>query len=216
MKKNVLCTLCTIAALSFACFDSSAQTSSDLGSWCSVNMVKSWGQPYVMARIEHRSYHNMKDTECYFAVAGAGCRVTDWLSADMGYEFWKLPVSGNATVHKGTLGATASIRRDGLSAHLREKYELAFSGDGSPAGTLRSRIRVQYKSSSSPFTPYIMYEFFNGFRAQPWQRSLHYVGTEIRLAQHHSIDLFYMYHMYPKAGGVAGTHTLGVCYMLNL
>ena len=47
-----------------------AQTFSDFGTWSSIQLVKSFGAPYAMARLEHRSYDNLHGTECWFAMAG--------------------------------------------------------------------------------------------------------------------------------------------------
>lgn len=190
-----------------------AQTGSDLGSWCSLMFVKAWEKPYMTARLEHRSFEKMSSTECWFAAVGAGYNFTKWLKADMGYEFWKIPSAGGVTVNKATLGVTASLVRDGLNVNIREKYEEAFSQDGSASGTLRSRLRAQYRIGSSRFSPYVMYEHFETI-GTGWQRSLHYAGAEIRLADHHVLDLYYLYHLFPSGGATKGCNVLGVCYNL--
>lgn len=170
-----------------------------------------------MARAEHRSYDNMGATECYFGMAGAGYKFTPWLKGDLSYEYWQIPVSSLPTTHKGVACLTATLKRDALSVSLREKYELAFNvGGASGKGTMRSRIRAQYDFEKSGLTPYFMYEYFNGFSGSLWQRSLHYFGTEIKLGGPHSLDLFYMYHLYPKATSVACCHLLGIGYVLVL
>lgn len=189
----------------------SAQSTSDLGSWVSIQAVKSFGKPYAMARLEHRSYDNVSATECWFAMAGGGYRFAPWLSADLSYEYWKLPIAGNVTTQKAVACVSGTLAREGLSVTLREKYELAFAEDGSSSGTLRSRLRAQYRPSDSRLTPYVMYEHFLGSDGF-WQRSLHYFGTEFRFADHHSLDFFYMYHLYPRGGDLACCHVLGIGY----
>ena len=68
--KKVFVTLLSVLAL--CATRTSAQTTSDLGTWSSVQLVKSFGAPYAMARLEHRSYDHIHGTECWFAMAGAG------------------------------------------------------------------------------------------------------------------------------------------------
>ena len=233
------------------CIAATSARADDFGTWASVQAVKSIGSGgYAMARFEHRSYRKMSATECYFAMAGGGGRICNWLSGDLSYEFWKVPSAGDITVHKGVASLTGTLRRDALAVSLREKYELAFypgggssgsggsggggsseSGGGSCTSTLRSRVRVQYKIDAVSLTPYVMYEYFNGFgggssgsgsgtssgASSLWIRSLHYAGTEVRLGPHSTLDFFYMYHLYAQSGGSpAGCHLLGVGYILSL
>ena len=68
MKKILLSTLC--AALLFS-LQGRAQSVSDLGTWSSIQLVKSFGAPYAMARFEHRSYDRIRSTECWFVMAGS-------------------------------------------------------------------------------------------------------------------------------------------------
>ena len=212
-KNHILAALLAFLASS-ACV--SAQTSSDLGTWCSIQAVKSWGQPYAMARLEHRSCNNISSTECWFLMAGAGYNLTKSLKGDLSYEFWKIPVSGNATVHKAVASLTGTLRREGLSASLREKYELAFNAaGGAPSSTLRSRLRVQYTPDRGVLRPYIMYEYFNGFSGTGWIRSLHYFGADINLGAHSGIDVFYMYHLYPQGSDLLSANLIGIGYNLT-
>ena len=193
-----------------------AQSSTDLGTWSSIQIIKSWPKTYAMMRLEHRSFDKISQTECAFAMAGAGYKFTPWLKGDLSYEYWHIPVSANPTTHKGVACLTGTLKEGALAFSLREKYEQAFNVGGSASSTLRSRIRAQYAVEQTAFTPYIMYEFFNGFGGTGWVRSLHYAGTEIKLSQHHGLDLFYMFHLYPKGGEVASCHLLGVGYVLSL
>lgn len=203
-----------LAAMTFFSGIISAQTN-DFGTWTSVQVVKSFDKNFAMARLEHRSFDKVGSTECYFGMAGFGRRLNNWLSGDLSYEFWKVPAAGNITTHKAVASLTGTLKRDALAVSVREKYELAFT-DGANSSTLRSRIRAQYKCADAPFTPYIMFEFFSGFGGTGWIRSLHYIGSEIRLGGGSALDIFYMYHMFPKGANLEGCHLLGIGYVLNL
>lgn len=212
--KKFLATLCTAASIAL-CGTLKAQTINDFGTWVSIHATKSWGKPFITARLEHRSFKSVSATECYFGMIGGGYALTPWLKADAGYEFWKIPSAGDATFHKATLGATGTLKKESLAVSIREKYELSFNAaGGSPSGTLRSRLRAQYSIPSSSFTPYVMYEHFQTLSTGSWQRSLHYVGTEIKLGGPNILDVYYMYHLFPSASGNSSCHVLGLCYML--
>jgi len=210
--KKIFVTILSAIALFAA--QATAQTSSDFGTWSSIQIVKSFGAPYAMARLEHRSYDNVGSTECWFAMAGGGYNFNSWLKADLSYEYWQIPAAGDMVQHKAVLCFTETLKRSDLALALREKYELAYIPDSdSFTNTLRTRLRGQYKIPDSIFTPYLMYEFFNSFDTGKWVRSLHYAGTEISLGGGHALDLFYMYHMYDKGGLTAACHLLGAGYV---
>ena len=210
MKRTIL----TLAS-AFLLFSLSgnAQSVSDFGTWSSIQLVKSFGAPYAMARLEHRSFENMHGTECWFAMAGGGYNFNSWLKGDLSYEYWSIPSAGNMVQHKAVLCFTETLKRDGLAVALREKYELAYNPAAeSFSNTLRTRLRAQYKAQDSILTPYAMYEIFTSFDTGKWIRSLHYAGTEISLGGGHSLDFFYMFHLYDKAGLTGACHLLGAGY----
>ncbi len=210
MKKLFFSILC---ALTLCCATSYAQVSSDTGTWSSIQLVNSLGAPYLMARAEHRSYQNIGATECWFLMAGGGYNINSWLKGDLSYEYWKIPSAGDLVQHKAVLCFTETLKREGLAVSLREKYELAYNpASGSISNTLRTRFRGQYKAPDSILTPYLMYEYFSSLDGKGWVRSLHYAGTEINLGKGHSLDLFYMYHLFDKAGLTAACHVLGAGY----
>jgi len=210
MKKTILAIL---SALLLCSTQAVAQSSSDLGTWSSIQLVKSLGKPYAMARLEHRSFDSIHSTECWFAMAGGGYNFNSWLKGDLSYEYWRIPSAGDMVQHKAVLSLTETLKREGLAFALREKYELAYNPDtGSFSNTLRTRLRGQYRAAGSAFTPYVMYEIFGSLDGRGWVRSLHYAGTEISLGSGHSLDFFYMYHLYDKANLTAACHLLGAGY----
>ena len=210
MKRTIL----TLAS-AFLLFSLSgnAQSVSDFGTWSSIQLVKSFGAPYAMARLEHRSFENLHGTECWFAMAGGGYNFNSWLKGDLSYEYWSIPSAGNMVQHKAVLCFTETLKREGLAVALREKYELAYNPAAeSFSNTLRTRLRAQYKAQDSILTPYAMYKIFTSFDTGEWIRSLHYARTEISLGGGHSLDFFYMFHLYDKAGLTGACHLLGAGY----
>ena len=210
MKRTVIT---IVSAFLLFSLNGNAQSTSDYGTWSSIQLVKSFGAPYAMARLEHRSFENVHGTECWFAMAGGGYNFNKWLKGDLSYEYWSIPSAGDMVQHKAVLSFTETLKREGLAVALREKYELAYNPDAeSFSNTLRTRLRAQYKAQDSILTPYVMYELFGSLDGKGWVRSLHYAGTEISLGRGHSLDFFYMYHLYATAIGTAAVNTLGVGY----
>ena len=212
MKKLFICIL---AALALCASSASAQNESDFGTWSSIQLVKSFGAPYLMARAEHRSFENVGATECWFLMAGGGYNFNSWLKGDLSYEYWKIPSAGSLVQHKAVFCFTETLKREGLALALREKYELAYNPAAeSFSHTLRTRLRGQYKAPDSIFTPYLMYEYFTNLSNGKWVRSLHYAGTEVSLGGGHSLDFFYMYHLYNTVLGPNACNLLGIGYTL--
>ena len=202
-----------VSAFLLFSLNGNAQSSSDYGTWSSIQLVKSLGAPYAMARLEHRSFDHVRGTECWFAMAGAGYNFNSWLKGDLSYEYWSIPSAGDMVQHKAVLSFTETLKREGLAVALREKYELAYNPDAeSFSNTLRTRLRAQYKAQDSILTPYVMYEIFGSLDGKGWVRSLHYAGTEISLGRGHSLDFFYMYHLYAKGDLTGACHLLGAGY----
>ncbi|MBQ3944303.1 MAG: hypothetical protein II670_01665 [Alphaproteobacteria bacterium] len=124
MKKRLICLLSALALCAAPAF---AQATSDLGTWSSIQLVKSFGAPYAMARAEHRSYDHISATECWFLMAGGGYNFNSWLKGDLSYEYWKIPSAGDLVQHKAVFCFTETLKREGLAVALREKYELAYN-----------------------------------------------------------------------------------------
>ncbi|MBQ0024910.1 MAG: DUF2490 domain-containing protein [Bacteroidales bacterium] len=196
-------------------FLASAQSETDFGTWSSIQVNKSISDCYAFLRAEHRSFQNVSSTEAWFIATGGGYKFAPWINADLSYEFWKLPSAGNTALHKGVLCVTGTLRRDNLAVILREKYELAFNASSKALShTSRTRLRTQYSFQQAPVTPYLMYEYFV-CAGTGWQRSLHYMGAEIRIAPHNMIDIFYMYHLYDSSPSVKSCNLLGIGYYLS-
>ena len=158
MKKIIIAILCALLLFPLL---ASSQSDSDLGTWSSIQVVKSFGAPYAMARLEHRSFDSIRRTECWFAMVGGGYNFNNWLKGDLSYEYWSIPSAGNMVQHKAVLCFTETLRREGLAVALREKWELAYNpASESFSNTLRTRLRGQYRATDSAFTPYVMYEIF--------------------------------------------------------
>ena len=205
MKKSVITFLSAILVFSL---QASAQSTSDLGTWSSIQIVKSFGAPYAMARLEHRSFNNIHSTECWFAMVGGGYNFNSWLKGDLSYEYWSIPSVGNMIQHKAVLSFTETLKREGLAVAIREKYELAYNpATKSCSNTLRTRLRDGRLIQN----PVRELERYRGVKIA-YQNVL--ICGEISLGGGHSLDLFYMYHLFDMAGLTGACHLLGAGYSL--
>ena len=59
MKKALVTLLCAFALF---CSQAAAQTVSDMGTWSSIQLVKSFGAPYAMARVELRGQYRAPES----------------------------------------------------------------------------------------------------------------------------------------------------------
>lgn len=206
MRKKLLLAIISLIAISF---NSPAQTvSNDAGAWLNFQLNKSWNKAYAVLRLEHRSYNSFSSTQAMFLVAGGGYKFLPWLGTDLAYEHWEVPQGSR--MNKMVFTATGNLRREQLSAQVREKLEYVFEASGNAAWTLRSKIKVQYAFKDSIFRPYVASEVFNW---NVWKRTLHYAGVELAVSKHSLFDVFYMYHI---QNGLPSIHTLGLGYYLNL
>ena len=121
-----------VSALALFAAQASAQTTSDLGTWSSVQLVKSFGAPYAMARLEHRSYDHVQATECWFAMAGGGYNFNSWLKGDLSYESRKRSSAKAWPLHCGRSTNWPTIR-------MRERLPTPFArGSAGNTGPLRA------------------------------------------------------------------------------
>lgn len=221
MKKIITTILYALFATVFLpCAIHAQDRVDDFGMWNYAMAIKGWQNgAYATFRFEHRSFDNANSTEAWFLAAGGGYNFTKWLKADLGYEYWKIHRSTDA--HRIVGSATGTLKSGNWAFSLRERYEFSINpGSESTSQLIRSRVRAQY-SFKNPLTvtPYLMFEVFNGLSNSPgWIRNLNYAGCELSFCEHHTFDIFYMYHLYnaqvPSAPKTvfAGIHILGIGY----
>ena len=199
----VLVSFCMLPALAFS------QENSDFGSWEYIQLIKSFSPKYYgLLRIEDRTKNNLHDTEVDFGVIGAGMAFTPWLKSDLSYEFWS--IKPGMKTDKIVLTAQATMSRDGLVNFIRQKAEWTMPRNVGKDGMVwRTKLQSQYRIPESIFSPYVAYEIFYD---KAWIRSLHYVGTEVSIDKHSSLDFFYLYHM---RAGACPMHTAGIGYFFR-
>lgn len=116
--------------------------------------------------------------------------------------------------HRLALDATGSYKTGRLKLSLRERYQFThrteqtvakYDGDDGSRKSdevieakdkhvLRSRLKAEYDIRKSVFTPFASAEAYNSLQEGFSLAKLRYtVGTDIRLAKHHDLSLFYRY-----------------------
>lgn len=195
--------MATLVALTFVAASAAAQDDDDIfSSWNTIQLKKSWERMYLTTRVENRT------GDCSILRQYVGCKILPWLKFDLAYDY--ITERDGEVKQRALASLTGTLKQGGLSVSLRERYLLSFNRpDGSevwdePTSVLRSKLTAQYAIPDSRFAPYLAVELFTW---EKWKKTRHYAGTTVKIDEHNSLDLFYMYYTF--AGKSYAQHTLG-------
>ena len=184
MKKACLVFLALLATV----FCASAQND-DFGTWTDIQCSHSWDRIYTSLRMEYRSKGDATATDLWFVRPTLGVKLTPWLKADIAYDLMGKP---SGMLHRGLFSLTATLRQGPLSVSVRERYILGYNVAGNTIShVLRSQLKAQYAIPGSRFAPYLAVELFIW---EHWQKTRHYVGTDLEVQDWLTLDIFYLYH----------------------
>lgn len=181
----------------------------DFGSWIDVQLNHKFSnEVYSAIRIEHRTKNNMKDLDVWFVRPTIGYNLTSWLKADLSYDFLRTTTT---TTHRSLLGITGTLRQGNMSMSIKERWQYAYTPDSKKAAnTLRSKFTASYAIPNSIFKPYVAMEIFTD---KKWQKTRHYIGTDIKLSRQSSLDVYYLWYTFADN---TASHIIGLGYNLNL
>ena len=199
-----------IKTLSFLFLLPCAVSADDAGSWISAKFNFNPTQNiYLSTLLEHRTENHFKSTDCYFARQYGGYKWCSWLKTDAAYEILK---NSESVQNKGLFSATATLKQGNFSFSFRERYVYTYTvKDKSSDHVLRSKATVTYNIPETRFSPYVACEVYAW---DGWQKTRHYIGTNIDIDKRNSLNIFYLY--YTKANNAPQQHILGVYYVLDL
>lgn len=182
----------------------------DFGSWLDLQLSHKFSDKvYSSIRFEHRTKNNLNDLDVWFIRPTIGYNLTSWLKADVAYDFLRNETS---TTHRSLVALTGTLRQGNLSASIKERWQYAYTPDThTGSNTLRSKFTVAYSIPNTAFKPYVAMEVFT---KKKWDKTRHYVGTEIRLNKHSSLDVFYMWYTFANKDDAE--HVAGLGYHLSL
>lgn len=130
--------------------------------------------------------------------------------------------------HRFLVGATGSYSFGNLGLSLREMYQYTYrpKATGKKYDTdteewedvksksqhlLRSRLMLNYRWKHTPLTPFGSVELYHG--DEGLQKVRYTVGSNIQLAKHHSLKLYYRYqNLRTDDDDDYDTHVLGIGY----
>lgn len=180
----------------------------DFGTWTLIQLNFNKNNFYSFVRAEYRSKDNMKAMDCWYIQPRVGYKFTSWLKTDVGYYFYKKPGS---IEHRPYVSVTGTLKRENLSVSLREKYVYEYNAtEKTSENVLRSQLKAQYAIPKSIFSPYVAVEVFTW---KKWQKTRHYVGTQLNVSRNVSFDLYYMYYSFD---GKPSEHVLGAGLIFDL
>lgn len=184
------------------------QENDDFGTWTDFQATKSWNRIYASFRAEYDSKDNAKSLDIWFLRPTVGIKITPWLKFDVGYDFYNKP---SEIQHRLLPSLSATLKEGKLTVSVRERYTMIYNPSSDTySHILRSQLKAQYAIPNSHFKPYLAMEIFTW---DHWQKTRHYVGTLINIANHHDLDLFYMYYTFD---GKPAEHVLGLGYHITL
>ena len=199
--RHILCSLCILMLTAPAAL---ADESDDFGVWADVQVNKDLGKYYAKLRIEHRSMDNAASHDALIIRPTFGVKALPWLDVDLSYDYI---VEQACHKHRGLLSVTGKLKQGDLSVSVRERYVYAWTIETkSSSHVLRSQLKAQYSIPDSIVRPYLAIEMFTWTK---WNKTRHYVGTELKFNPHHSLDLFYMYYTFD---GKPSRHLAGLGY----
>jgi len=208
MKKRLL-TLWLVAAGILPAAMAQEAKDNDLGTWTSLQYTQSFGGKwYAYFRGEYRTCDNVTSTQTWFVRPGVGYKPLNWLNVALSYDYTWKPA---ATQHRLLMDVTGTLRQGNLGCSLRERFIPYYTMQtGTWDWLLRSKLTAKYRIGESAFTPYLAYEIYS---AQRWKKSHHFVGVDIALSQHSSLDCFYLFEI--SASNKTHLHVLGIGYGLK-
>ena len=205
---------CTAALLLCSIFVCHAQEPDygDLGSWTAISVGRPLSEHFSLAtRLEQRTQNDFTDLNQIYARYSVYWKPVSWLRVDQNLDYSYTP-SGNRIRYIPGLRIFHKTDR-GTSMYLRQWYMRTWDvgEDRSAGNTLRSKAGLSHQIGGKALTPHVDYEIFY------WDKvSQHrfYAGSRIRLGEGVSLDLFYLYQLYPLRQ--SGTHIAGSALSITL
>ena len=206
---------CTAAILLLcSIFNCNAQSAdySDLGSWLAISVNRPFSE-HVSAtvRLEQRTRDEFQGLNQIYSRASIYYKPTKWLRLDQQFD-WAYTPTGNRIRYVPGLRVSHKTER-GTSMYLREWYMHTWYPGQSKAsvGTLRTKAGLSHPVGEKGLIPHLDYEIFY------WDAvSQHrfYAGARVRLSKETSLDLFYLYQLFPIRE--YGLHVTGINLSISL
>ena len=150
---------------------------------------------------EHANYQ-YKRLESWYARLLFGYKFTNWLKANIAYDFMREP---GFFTHRAVADVTGTLKQGNLTVSVRERYIHSWSPEVNEQGNvLRSRLKVQYAIPETRFKPYLAIEVFTW---DVWKKTRHYVGTTYKINKNFEIEGYYIYYTFAS---MPAEHVLGI------
>lgn len=186
----------------------SAQEKDTFGGWehldVGIPLGKSGWDVNLYLEHDNLEYRRL---DMFFASAGVGYKITDWLKAGVAYDFMVEP---EALAHRAVAYVTGTLKAGDLTVSLRERYQYIWSGGVTRANELRSRLKAQYAIPGSRFSPYLAVEVYTWDK---WLKTRHYAGTTFSITDKIALEAYYMYFVFSSS---PARHIIGVGININL
>ena len=174
------------------------------GGWEFLELTYNFKNSPIFASVyfEHDNYQYNR-LECWYLRTMFGYKITNWLKADVAYDYMKEP--GYVT-HRALIDLQGTLKQGNLKVSIRERYIHSWSPEIHEQGdALRSRLKVQYAIPDTKFSPYVAAEVFTW--GTEWKKTRHYVACDYDISSCMQLECYYLYYAF---NGKPAEHVLGI------
>lgn len=163
---------------------------------------------------------DFRQAEWFLSTGEINYRINPCLKAGVGYMLLNQYKATNELRNRYYFYALASHPLGkGFTLALRERFQSTYKVNADhPKNYLRTMLTLSYKAGKSGLTPFTYAELFNDTR---YQGKMHTdrirlsAGSDYRLNQHNSLQLYYRYHIFNAYDPVNYKHAIGISYSHN-
>lgn len=203
MRKSIF----FIVAILLSCHWLHAQESKEdntFGGWEFIELTYNIKDTPLLGTLyfEHDNYQ-YKRLECWYLRTMFGYKITDWLKADVAYDYMQEP---DYVTHRALVDLQGTLKQGNLKVSIRERYIHSWSPEiHEQSDVLRSRLKVQYAIPDTKFSPYVAAEVFTW--GTEWKKTRHYVACNYDITDYMQLEWYYLYYAF---NGKPAEHVLGV------
>ncbi|MBE6241418.1 MAG: DUF2490 domain-containing protein [Bacteroidales bacterium] len=174
------------------------------GGWEFIEATYNFKKAPLFATVyfEHDNYQYQR-LECWYLRTMVGWKITDWLKADVAYDFMQEP---GFITHRAVFDLQGTLKQGNLKVSVRERYIHTWSPEiHEQSNVLRSRLKVQYSIPNTKFSPYLAAEVFTW--GTQWKKTRHYVACTYDFTDFMQLEWYYLYYAF---NGKPAEHVLGI------
>lgn len=161
----------------------------DLGLWNAVSLKKDVSEKWTVGiRTEHRTFHNVSETQQYYIRPLVEYEILPWMKAAMQSDF--------AWMHSGfnirlLPQVVFSYKNSGFDLSLRQRLQATWKQPDRSWGFLfRTKAQIRYRIPKTPLSPLVAVE---PFYMSEFVRTRYHAGVSVAVTKSLSVLIQYVY-----------------------